>query len=580
MHDIDLMLELQLAGNHSEARKLSDKLEDLGPDNIPDPAGRLGNPDTWIRHCFNRGWFKIQEGDYQTGSQLLEHGRHISVYGSGPLKTSAPIYNPQEHDIIGKSIIISLEGGYGDEIIHARFAPSFKKLGASKVYLAADPGLHCLFNRIEGVDGIIMRNQAHTVEHDYWVPGFSAGWIAGHTFNDDFPNKPYLVPNLDSVRIWKELIKAEDDQIKVGIRWAGNPKFEHQQFRRFPPEFLHNLTKYPELKIFSFQRDHNTMPLPEGITDLQHFLISWEDTAAAIMNLDIVITSCTSIAHLSAALGKETWILVPLLPYHTWTYGCPDNDSSPFYTCVKLFRQQESNKWNNTFQNLYFALEEKFNLKHIEMPDCDKVLKRINLGSGIDKLKNFHNVDKNSGYNPDQIVDLDSFPWPFKDDEFGHIVAKHTLEYLGKNDSDFVNVIKEMYRISDNGAIWEIQAPHWRCDIALDDPEYKRVITPGMFHLFNKRILIDKLKQAEIENMLGFKEDIDIELIDVNFEYLPMWKNRLDSREISQDELDYAVNTFNNVAKTSRFLVQVHKPGRISIEEYEIELAKQTQSDR
>lgn len=573
MHDIDQILELQLQGKHKEAKEISDKLQQLGPNNIPDPLGNLNNPDMWIRHSFNRGWFKIQEGDYQEGSRLLEYGRFISVYGSGHLKTNKPLFNPEQHDLKGKSIIVSLEGGYGDEIIHARFATSFKKLGADKVYLAADPSLHCLFNRIDGVDGVIMRNQAHTVHHDYWIPGFSAGWVAGHTF-DDMPNKPYLTPNLDSVRIWKEIIKAEDDQIKVGIRWAGNPKFEHQQFRRFPAEFLHNLVKYPELKIFSFQKDHNTMALPEGITDLQYFLISWEDTAAAIMNLDIVITSCTSIAHLAAALGKETYVIVPVLPYHTWTYDCPESNTSPFYGSVKLFRQRQPNKWNETFQNLYLDLEEKFNLKHVDMPDMDKILKRINLGSGMTKIKNFHNVDKNSKLNPDQTIDLNVLPWPYKDDEFGHILAKDILEYLGDSQEDFVNIIKEMYRISENGAIWEIQAPHWRCDLALDDPNYKRVITPGLFHLFNQKNSLDKLKNNSTNSMYSLELDIDIELVDVQFDYLPHWKSKLDNNEIFKDDLDYAVNTFNNVASATKFLIQVHKPGRISKEEFELELAK------
>lgn len=250
MHDIDNELKLMLEGKFVEARKISDKLQNLGPEKIPDPQGNLGNPEMWIRHNFNRGWFLIQDGDYQAGCQLLESGRFINVYGSGPLKTDAPIFNPSEHDIKGKNIIISLEGGFGDEIIHARFAQSYKNLGANKVYLAAAPELTSLFERIPGVDAVILRNQAHTVAHDFWVPGFSAGWIAGHTFKD-FPNDPYVFPRQESTEIWKSIVNS--DKIKVGIRWAGNPKFEHQQFRRFPPKFLTELEKYEEIQLYSLQ---------------------------------------------------------------------------------------------------------------------------------------------------------------------------------------------------------------------------------------------------------------------------------------------------------------------------------------
>lgn len=563
MHDIDNILKLQLDGKHAEARMISDKIQENGPEKLLDLSGQ-NTQDIWFRHCFNRGWFIINDGDYQTGCQLLEHGRYLNVYGSSPLKTDAPIYNPETHDIKGKSIIVSLEGGYGDEIIHARFATSFKKLGALNVYIAAAPELVSVFERIQGVDKVILRNQAHLVQHDFWVPGFSAGWVAGHTF-DDFPSDPYLTPKDESVQIWKSMINSE--KIKVGIRWAGNPKFEHQQFRRFPEQFITNLSKYDELQLYSLQRDHNLVNLPEGVVDLQHFLLSWEDTMAAISNLDLVITSCTSVAHLSAAMGKETWVIVPILPYHTWTPGAPESDTSPYYKCVQLFRQQESKTWNACFQDLYAKLENKFNLEHVDMPNEDRVSKRLNLGCGFKKFNGFVNVDKSSLVNPDEIVDLNSVPWPWNDNEFDHIVAKDILEHLGDTNDDFIDIIKEMYRVSENGAIWEILVPHWRCDIAIDDLTHKRLITPGMFNLFNKRIQIEKARTKESDSMLAFECDIDVEICDIQFDYTSPWEAKIKRNELTKEELNYALNHFNNVALSTKMLIQIHKPGRYSISE-------------
>ena len=566
MHDIDMMLKLQLEGKHDEARVLSDKLEALGRGKVLDPKGEATD-DIWMRHCFNRGWFMIQDGDYQKGCQLLENGRFLNVYGSPPLKTDAPIFNPDVHSIKDKSIIVSLEGGYGDEIIHARFATSFKKQGAKAVYIAAAPELVSVFERIEGVDGVILRNEAHKVQHDFWVPGFSAGWIAGHTF-DDFPSKPYLSPRMESVEVWKSIINS--DKIKVGIRWAGNPKFEHQQFRRFPEAFITNLSKYPELQLYSLQRDHNTLPLPEGVVDLQHFLLSWEDTMAAITNLDIVITSCTSIAHLAAAMGKETWVLVPVLPYHTWTAGSPEANTSPYYNCVRLFRQEEAKKWNPTFQKLYAALEDKFGLSHIEMPNEDRELKRLNLGCGKDKHEGYVNVDINPKYNPDQVVDLNILPWPFKDNEFDHIVAKDILAKLGNSNENFIDIIQEMYRISNNGAIWEVQTPHWRCDSSIDDLTNLRAITPGMFQYFNKQAVYNREKYGTpCGNSLAFDKDIDIELVDTQYEYIPQWLEMVRTGQITQDQLSFALAHNNNVALDVRYLLQIHKPGRFDSSEFD-----------
>lgn len=566
MHDLDLMLDLQLKGEHKKAREISDKLEELGPDNVPTNPGQTKD-DIWLRHSFNRGWFLLQEGKYQEGCKLLEHGRYLSVYGSGLLKTNAPMFNPTKDSIKDKSIIVSLEGGLGDEIIHSKFATSFKKLGAKEVYLAADPSLVSVLSRIEGVDGVILRDQAHTVKHDYWVPGFSAGWVAGHEYGKDFPNKPYLTAIPESVKIWENIIKS--DKIKVGIRWAGNPKFEHQQFRRFSSEFMTNLSKYEELEVYSLQKDNNIVSLPEGIHDLQHFLLSWEDTLAAISNLDIVITSCTSIAHAAAALGKKTWVLVPVLPYHTWTRGAPESNTSDYYESVTLFRQKKFRKWNETFQNLYKTLEDEYQLKHIDMPDEDKEYKKLNLGSGLNKQEGFLNVDILDIVKPDQKVDLEITPWPWKDDEFDHIVAENVLGYLGDNNSDFIDTIKEMYRVTKNGGVWEIKIPHWRCDIALNDLNLKRLITLNMFQQFDKNYIYESVKNNDFNYSLMLDNDVDFSIADVQFEYTEPFKEAIKNKALDENQLNHSMNHMNNVIKYVKILIEVYKPGRINIKEIE-----------
>ena len=571
MHDIDNELKLMLDGKFNEARVISDKLEKLGPEGIPDTKGELGNPEMWTRHCFNRGWFLLQDGDYQKGCQLLESGRFINVYGSGPLKTDAPIYNPAEHDIKGKSIIISLEGGFGDEMIHARFVKSYKELGADKVYLAAAPELVSIFQRIDGCDGVILRNQSHTVAHDYWVPGFSAGWVAGCTF-DNFPNQSYLTAKSESVEIWKQIIKT--DKVKVGIRWAGNPKFEHQQFRRFPPKFLTELAQYEQVQVYSLQRDQNIIELPENVVDLQHFMISWEDTFAAIANLDIVITSCTSIAHSAAAMGKETWVLTPILPYHTWTLGAPENTKSPYYESVTLYRQDDPKAWNSTFQRLYRDFETRFDLPQIEHPSWDKEPKKLNMGCGFLKLDGYVNADVSDLYQPDVKVDFNSLPWPFEDDEFQHIVAKDVLEHLGNDSVKLEDVIKEMYRISENGAVWEIQVPHHRSDLIWNDPTHRRPITPGMFELFNRKFIFEGLKDGRTETPVAYELGTDLDVCEVKYLYNQRWLDMLKQGDITEDQLQTALMTQNNVADSTVMLIQIHKPGRYTVEELKAEVKR------
>lgn len=321
-----------IRGRFEEGWKIAEELERINPNDR--------------RAKFNRGWFLINQGKWQEGFQCLEYGRSLGVYGSGRLNTTKPIWDGTT-DLTGKTVIINLEAGYGDNIIQARFATEVWKRGG-KAVLCCDSTVHSIFSRIPGVYKCITLAELLSTQHDYWVPGFSCSWLFGHTV-DNFPNEPYIFARHESLDIWKTILNTEKP--KVGIRWSGNPKFEHQQFRIFPPELLINLHKGKDhIKFFSLQRDTDIRELPDEISDLQHLLISWEDTAACIENLDLVITSCTSIAHLASAMGKPTWVLVPILPYHIWAYG---GKHSPWYTeNTRVFRQTVFGKWDNVFKEV------------------------------------------------------------------------------------------------------------------------------------------------------------------------------------------------------------------------------------
>ena len=339
MHLIDQQLNLMIRGRFQEGWKISEELNEKYPD---DPRAR-----------FNRGWFLINQGRFQEGFQSLEHGRPLSVYGSSRLNTTKPIWN--QSDLNGKIVIINMEAGFGDNIIFARFATEVWNRGGTCI-LCCDISLHSLFSRIPGVSSCITMDQVPSTQHDFWIPSFSCSWLFGHTV-EDIPNQPYIFALHESVEVWKSMLNTS--KLKIGIRWSGNPKFEHQQFRTFPPKNIINLHKsIPHCQFYSLQKDNDLIELPQEVVDLQHLLISWEDTAACIENLDLVITSCTSIAHLSAAMGKPTWVIVPILPYHIWAYG---DQHSPWYQdTTKVFRQKTFGKWDHPFDQIKQELVDLF----------------------------------------------------------------------------------------------------------------------------------------------------------------------------------------------------------------------------
>jgi hypothetical protein len=334
MHLIDQQLNMMLRGRFDDGWLISEKLEKIDPSNL--------------RHMFNRGWLLINRGHFQEGYQCLEAGRFLNVYGNGRITTDKPIWDHE--DINDKTVLLNLEGGLGDQIIYVRFAKDIKKLGA-KCVVCCDASLIPLFSSIEEIDEIVHADDIPSINFDFWIPSFSCSWLFGYSHHD-LPNDPYIKPVDNSTAVWSQAVIS--DKIKVGIRWSGNTKFEHQQFRIFPPEKLINLYHNTQLQLYSFQRDNDVIELPDKIFDLQYLLISWIDTAAAIANMDLVITSCTSVAHLASAMGKPTWVIVPILPYHIWAH---DGEHTPWYKkTTRIFRQTVFGEWDDVFEKIQHEL--------------------------------------------------------------------------------------------------------------------------------------------------------------------------------------------------------------------------------
>jgi hypothetical protein len=191
------------------------------------------------------------------------------------------------------------------------------------------------------------------VWHDYYIPSFSLAHLLGCEYKD-LDGSPYIKPNDRCVKRFSNYIKK--DGFKVGIRWGGNQEFEYQQMRAFPFKGFYDAVNQEGVDLYSLQlSDSSHIDVSKyNITDLEEHLTDWEQTAGAIANLDLVITSCTSIAHLSAAMGKETWVIVPTMPYYTWAVP---GSKSAWYDSVNLIRQEEFGNWDKPFTKLKQELE-------------------------------------------------------------------------------------------------------------------------------------------------------------------------------------------------------------------------------
>lgn len=113
---------------------------------------------------------------------------------------------------------------------------------------------------------------------------------------------------------------------------------------------------------------------------------------------------------------------------------------------------------------------------------------KYNLGCGTDKKEGYVNVDKYEIFNPDKIIDLEQFPWDIEDNSANEIILNHVLEHIGETTNCFLNIMKELYRISKPFAKIHINVPHPCSYNFIIDPTHVRKITEETLYMFSKNI--------------------------------------------------------------------------------------------
>lgn len=323
IHKLDMQLAAGLMGNLDEGWKLAQEIEKEEPWND--------------RAAFNRGWYKMWKGDLLAGSRDMFRGRMEKVYGNEVPQVPTPMW-----DGVSKGVVLlNLEGGLGDQIHGAGFIRYIVERGC-QVIVACSGQLAGLFRDIPGVVAVIQHEAMFGVVHDFWCPSMSAVVPLGLEYKD-LTGKPYITrPET-----------PKNGKLRIGLRWQGNPQFEHEQHRIFPPEQFFNAVGGLDAEYISLQRDTGAQHRPYWVKEVP--LNHWGETQAAISSCDLVITSCTSVAHLSAAMGVPTWIIIPVLPYYLWAK--PGN-TTEWYDSVRLFRQTRYGDWGAPLNEVAEQLKE------------------------------------------------------------------------------------------------------------------------------------------------------------------------------------------------------------------------------
>ncbi|WP_109477786.1 tetratricopeptide repeat-containing glycosyltransferase family protein [Paraburkholderia sp. C35] len=253
----------------------------------------------------------------------------------------------------GKTLLVWGEQGMGDVLQFCRFIP----LLAQRVHRE---GGHIVWNSFPQMGALLPRSFGMHVDvysaareidalppFDFELPLVSAPLMLG-TRVDSIPSGvPYLHADDARRNAWRARL-ADEKRLKVGLAWTGSLNHGRNRFRRVGTQrYAQAFRDIEGVAAYSLQPGATTdveaaraagLPIADFTNEWRDF----DDTAAFVSELDLVISVCTSAAHLASALGQRTWVLLDVNPYWTWM---TDRRDSPWYPTATLYRQREFAQW-------------------------------------------------------------------------------------------------------------------------------------------------------------------------------------------------------------------------------------------
>jgi hypothetical protein len=221
----------------------------------------------------------------------------------------------------GRTIYVDGEGGIGDEIINIRFFENIKKLGMNPILFSHDNKFYRDKNNLFRRHGYKVQTESITIDKkQFWIPMMSFPAVLSLE-EKDLWSGAYLSPLKNAKN------KTESKRFKIGIKCSGNPYFAQDEYRKIS---LESMLKYLPENVDIYYIDKLKVNNPRVI-DLADKIESWEDTLDLIDEMDCIVSSCTSLVHAAGAIGKTTFVAVPIAEYYIWTTSRRDN-SSPWYS--------------------------------------------------------------------------------------------------------------------------------------------------------------------------------------------------------------------------------------------------------
>lgn len=367
---LNLALALKEAGRFERAQELLEKVLNKEPDNVAvlcnlgnvyRMQGRLSQ----ARECLERAitldrdnpeahWnlahVLLLQGELARGWREYEWRGQLPGSDISKRQYKSPRWDGRALE--GKTLFLYTEQGCGDAIQFVRYAKLIDKNGG-RLILQCQASLKPLFVCMQVFDEIITL-QDKPPRFDWHAPLMSLPCI----FNTTLANVPAEVPYLSPDKIPSITFPNPEGKLKVGLVWAGNPDQVADKWRSMSYADIRALFDLPGVQFYSMQVGARAKELRDAgdddrVIDLSAELTDYLQTARVIKELDLVISVCTSVAHLAGAMGKPVWVPLAKIPDWRWLM---EGDTSPWYPTARLFRQAVMGEWSAVVAKLKKAL--------------------------------------------------------------------------------------------------------------------------------------------------------------------------------------------------------------------------------
>ena len=302
---------------------------------------------------WNKGLVELAKGEFDSGWRNYESRWDVKSLRLTRRYADRP-HLKADDSISERTVLLHAEQGYGDTLQFSRYASVLAARGA-RVVLSVPAAVKPLFVDRTDLHEVVTPDQ--TPVFDFHCPLLSAPGLCGTELESIPRSIPYLAADAAAVGRWAQKIGAVDQLPKIGLVWSGKPTHQNDANRSISLGLFAALTEHPAHWI-SLQKDirasdEHTLAATPAIHRYGELLTDFADTAALIMNLDLVITVDTAVAHLAGALGRPVWILLPYVADWRWLR---DREDSPWYPTARLWRQPERGAWKSVIERVLEAL--------------------------------------------------------------------------------------------------------------------------------------------------------------------------------------------------------------------------------